>query len=70
MNTLTARILAILSEKPMASVDVWDALNDSDVRSADVVTELHALYNEGRVTRGAPNGFTATYCLAAKTVAA
>jgi hypothetical protein len=68
-STLTDRVLSILSSKPMASVDVWDAIDDSDVRMSDVVSELHALCGEGRAMRGAPKGLTATYCLAAQAVA-
>ncbi len=49
--TLTDRVLTILSDKPMACVDVWDALGDAHVRSYDVTAELRALCDEERVVR-------------------
>lgn len=63
--SLTDRILPILSSKPMASVDVWDALGDSTVSLADARCELRTLCYEDKatMTRGADG--TPCYTLAA-----
>jgi hypothetical protein len=69
MNTLTARILAILSSKPMTSIDIWDALADNSVRLADLRDELHALCVEGTVASVDIIGRPLRYSLAAQAVA-
>jgi len=70
VNDLTNRIVTVLllSDKPMSSVDVWDALADSTLTRAVVVGELRALWSEGRVALHG-EGRASTYSLATQAVA-
>jgi predicted GNAT superfamily acetyltransferase len=68
-SALTSRILALLSDVPTTSADIWDDLGDENVRLVSVRTELNALLDEGRVVVSEPRGLTRTYVLAAQAVA-
>lgn len=49
--SLTNRIAAILNCAPQTAADIWDALGDSTLRLADVVTELRAMTADGIADR-------------------
>lgn len=68
-TTLTDRVISILANGPILSVDVWDALGDVAITQAEVTSELMALTVEGTATRDGENGKPGLFSLTAQAVA-